>query len=392
MRQPPENSLAGRCWSAWEKPRPARISAARAGAECAPMSASRVWISAIRPASVAISASAIRAVRSRSALSTTSSKLAGPPGASWERRSMLPRAASSIRPCSGASSPAITRNRVVLPVPLRPTNPTRAPPGMCAEAPSMRRRPATRTERSSMTSIVLKTGPRLCRQFSSKRPPGQEKRSPGSHCEAGACTGRLGQESGLLADVDQDPLVEPIPGQDVPGLPAAAGLDRVAVGDRRGAEDAEAETESAVPEAMVPAVGGGGGERGGADHGGGGDGKNGLAKHGGLSCCPCDRHHTCTFVARGAQGVQTLCRAGLKVNGPDGARLEALRAGAARECYLFLRVAFGGGKNRTPLFLQMLYKPPPSIVHQLTPNGGRNLMSLERTFSIIKPNATARNL
>ena len=58
MRQPPENSEQGRAWSAAEKPSPARISAARAGAECAPMSASRVWISAMRCGSCAVSASA----------------------------------------------------------------------------------------------------------------------------------------------------------------------------------------------------------------------------------------------------------------------------------------------------------------------------------------------
>ena len=54
-----------RCCSACEKPRPARIAAARAGAECAPMSASRVWISAMRCGSCAVSASASSAVRSR---------------------------------------------------------------------------------------------------------------------------------------------------------------------------------------------------------------------------------------------------------------------------------------------------------------------------------------
>ena len=45
------------------------------------------------------------------------------------------------------------RNSVVLPVPFRPTRPTRAPAGMRAEASSIKRRPATRTERSSITSI-----------------------------------------------------------------------------------------------------------------------------------------------------------------------------------------------------------------------------------------------
>ena len=48
MRQPPENSETARAWSAVEKPRPDRIAAARAGAECASISTSRVWISAMR--------------------------------------------------------------------------------------------------------------------------------------------------------------------------------------------------------------------------------------------------------------------------------------------------------------------------------------------------------
>src|SRR5215468_968154 len=42
---------------------------------------------------------------------------------------------------------------VVLPVPLRPIRPTRAPVGMRAEARSNNMRPAMRTLRSSMTSM-----------------------------------------------------------------------------------------------------------------------------------------------------------------------------------------------------------------------------------------------
>ena len=47
------------------------------------------------------------------------------------------------------------RNSVVLPMPLRPTSPTRAPAGMRAEASSSRRRPAIRIETSSSTSMRL---------------------------------------------------------------------------------------------------------------------------------------------------------------------------------------------------------------------------------------------
>src|SRR5437764_651570 len=54
MRQPPENSAQGRNWSVAEKPRPERMAAARLGAECASISTSRVWISAIRCGRVAL--------------------------------------------------------------------------------------------------------------------------------------------------------------------------------------------------------------------------------------------------------------------------------------------------------------------------------------------------
>ena len=56
--------------------------AARAGAEWASISASRIWISAMRCGSVAVSASASRAARSWSPAITVSSRLSGPPGAS----------------------------------------------------------------------------------------------------------------------------------------------------------------------------------------------------------------------------------------------------------------------------------------------------------------------
>ena len=66
---------------------------------------------------------------------------------------MRARAGMSIEPCSTASSPMIARNSVVLPMPLRPTSPTRAPSGMRAEAPSSNSRPAMRIEMSSRTSM-----------------------------------------------------------------------------------------------------------------------------------------------------------------------------------------------------------------------------------------------
>ena len=54
IRQPPENSAQARACAAASKPSPCRIAAARASAECASMSASRCWISAMRCASSAI--------------------------------------------------------------------------------------------------------------------------------------------------------------------------------------------------------------------------------------------------------------------------------------------------------------------------------------------------
>ena len=66
---------------------------------------------------------------------------------------MRARAGSAISPCSTGTSPPIARNSVVLPTPLRPTSPTRAPSGMRAEAPSSSSLPATRTVTSSITSM-----------------------------------------------------------------------------------------------------------------------------------------------------------------------------------------------------------------------------------------------
>src|SRR5262245_1652717 len=66
---------------------------------------------------------------------------------------MRQRDGISTLPCSTEISPAMTPNSVVLPVPLRPTKPTRAPVGMRAEALFRSVRPAIRTVRSSMMSM-----------------------------------------------------------------------------------------------------------------------------------------------------------------------------------------------------------------------------------------------
>ena len=127
MRQPPENSEQGRCWSAMAKPSPAgsrrrgpapsarRYRRAASGSRRCGAGRARFRL---RPAA---------AVRSRCGRSTTSIRLSGPSGASCARRPMRLRGGQLNSAVLGGISPVMTRNSVVLPVPLRPTRPTRAP-------------------------------------------------------------------------------------------------------------------------------------------------------------------------------------------------------------------------------------------------------------------------
>ena len=96
MRQPPEKDEAGRSCAAASKPRPARIVAARASAEWASMSASRMWISAIRCGSVAVCFLGEQRRRVPvSALSTISISGSSVPGAScatWPMRVVFGKA------------------------------------------------------------------------------------------------------------------------------------------------------------------------------------------------------------------------------------------------------------------------------------------------------------
>src|SRR6185295_8626644 len=85
----------------------------------------------------------------------------------------------------------MTPNRVVLPAPLRPTRPTRAPVGMRAEAPSKSLRPAMRTVRSSMTSM-----PRLLTDGATRSNPRADP--------------RCGRQSGGLTKVEHE--IEPAGG------------------------------------------------------------------------------------------------------------------------------------------------------------------------------------
>ena len=115
--------------------KPARICAARAGAAWASISTSRVWISAMRCGSVAVSASANRAraldVGGEHEVEQGWSGRPAPPARHGRARICF---GTEIVPESGVRSPAIILNSVVLPVPLRPTKPIRARSGSAAVA------------------------------------------------------------------------------------------------------------------------------------------------------------------------------------------------------------------------------------------------------------------
>ncbi len=81
------------------------MAAARAGAECASISTSRVWISAMRVGSLATSASRISVSRSRSAFKTTSISFSGPFGASCARLPIRQRGGMAMVPDSVGRSP-----------------------------------------------------------------------------------------------------------------------------------------------------------------------------------------------------------------------------------------------------------------------------------------------
>ena len=127
--------------------------AARAGAECAPMSVSRSWISAIRCGSVACSASARRLARSASA----------------DKHPIDQTVVPARRLLRDVTDPGVARNRdgavvgrdfaleqrskVVLPAPLRPTRPTLWPEGIAAVAPSRIGLPSILKVRSLICSM-----------------------------------------------------------------------------------------------------------------------------------------------------------------------------------------------------------------------------------------------
>ena len=104
MRQPPESSPQGRAASRRRSRGPARMCAARAGAECAPISARRsVDLGDAMRVRRRVSASASSAARSVSAASTQSSRLSSPPGASCASGRCGHGAGSVIAPSSGDS-------------------------------------------------------------------------------------------------------------------------------------------------------------------------------------------------------------------------------------------------------------------------------------------------
>ena len=150
MRQPPENSRAGRAAAPpASKPRPGEDRGGarrarharrcrRAGSGCRRCGAGRWRVSASRQERGALGIGREHDVDQAAR---------GRPAPPARRRPMRARLRHADRsPPSGAISPAMARNSVVLPAPLRPTRPTRAPAGICAEAPSNRRRPAMRSD------------------------------------------------------------------------------------------------------------------------------------------------------------------------------------------------------------------------------------------------------
>ena len=66
---------------------------------------------------------------------------------------MRQRGGIAIEPDSSGRSPRMAWNSVDLPTPLRPTKPTRAPGTICTELPSIKSRPAIRTEMSVIESM-----------------------------------------------------------------------------------------------------------------------------------------------------------------------------------------------------------------------------------------------
>ena len=132
MRQPPENSEQGRCCSS-SKPSRRGCGRARRRRMRADVGEPRVDLGDAVRVVRGLGFGEQRA-RSPSARSTTSIRLSGPSGASCASRPMRVRCGTTMSPCSGAISPAMARNSVVLPAPLRPTRPTRIPSGMVAEA------------------------------------------------------------------------------------------------------------------------------------------------------------------------------------------------------------------------------------------------------------------
>ena len=180
------NRRHGRACALASKPRPARMRAARASAECASISESRACSSAIRWGSVAPSASWSRAARSLSAARTVSISVRGPPGASCSTLPIRAPFGKEIDPWSGDISPAMARTSVVFPAPLRQTKPDFAPSGNERLALSMSVRPAIRSVRSLICSMgkacrrASRRKARRGRSFKCKGPDG-DRPGPAMH-------------------------------------------------------------------------------------------------------------------------------------------------------------------------------------------------------------------
>ncbi len=157
IRQPPEKSDRGCFCCSAEKPRPYKIAPARDSAELAPMTFKRSCSSPILIPSLeasAFSSSASSSVRSVSACSTQSNRDTLVSEISCLTVAIRCPLVVRMSPSSGAMSPKINRNSVVLPVPFRPVRPTFCPSEMWADALSNSKRPPNRNVMSLISSMV----------------------------------------------------------------------------------------------------------------------------------------------------------------------------------------------------------------------------------------------
>src|SRR6266851_6110822 len=115
----------------------------------------------LRPWKLTVSPSGARARRSDSERSS--------PGRCCSNRTMRSPSARSIVPASGASAPASTLSRVVLPLPFGPIRPMRVPGVMVTSRPWTRLRPPSDFARPRATSSRRERRPEAVKSMSAER-------------------------------------------------------------------------------------------------------------------------------------------------------------------------------------------------------------------------------